>query len=150
MGNKSKRRRDKQPPAPHSAQPPAAIVSHTEARLEHHSGPLPDPATLEKYERLLPGAAERVFVMAEQEAAHRRKLETDHLVASIETTKARWREQHRGQWMGWSIAMLGLGCTAYAIRLNQPWVSSVIGAGTLASLVGVFIHGRRREAQEKE
>ena len=44
-----------------------------EAHLEAHSGPLPDPSSLQKYNDVLPGAAERIIHMAEQQQGHRQR-----------------------------------------------------------------------------
>ena len=44
-----------------------------------YSGPLPAPATIKKYENILPGSAERIFKMAEKEQAHRIDWEITHL-----------------------------------------------------------------------
>lgn len=41
----------------------------------HHSGPIPDPMTLERYDQILPGAAERIIKMAEDQSTHRREIE---------------------------------------------------------------------------
>lgn len=38
-------------------------------------GPLPPPETLAQYEQVLPGSAERIMVMAENQAEHRQSLE---------------------------------------------------------------------------
>ena len=38
-------------------------------------GPIPPPALLEGYERVTPGAADRILSMAERQAAHRQELE---------------------------------------------------------------------------
>ncbi len=43
------------------------------------SGPLPHPEILAKYENVFPGAAERIFQMAENQANHRRSMEKDSL-----------------------------------------------------------------------
>ena len=40
-------------------------------------GPLPPPETLDGYEKTLPGAADRVFAMAEKEQSHRHDMEKD-------------------------------------------------------------------------
>lgn len=39
------------------------------------SGPLPHPDILAKYEEVYPGAASKIFQMAEEQAEHRRKME---------------------------------------------------------------------------
>lgn len=43
-----------------------------------YSGPLPHPADLEKFERILPGAADRILGMAEREQALRESQSIDH------------------------------------------------------------------------
>lgn len=43
-----------------------------------YSGPLPHPADLEEYERILPGAADRILSMAEKEQALRESHSIDH------------------------------------------------------------------------
>ncbi|PIQ30327.1 MAG: hypothetical protein COS35_13425 [Zetaproteobacteria bacterium CG02_land_8_20_14_3_00_50_9] len=40
-----------------------------------HSGPLPAPEDFAKYENILPGAAERILSMAENEARHRHTID---------------------------------------------------------------------------
>jgi uncharacterized membrane protein len=42
---------------------------------QHFRGPLPPPELLEHYEKVLPGGAERIFRMAENEQEHRHALE---------------------------------------------------------------------------
>lgn len=48
------------------------------ARVEaqyFHAGPLPDPQSLQRYDDIVPGAAERIIVLAEKQASHRQKIE---------------------------------------------------------------------------
>jgi uncharacterized membrane protein len=40
-------------------------------QAQQWTGPLPPPAALEQFERVIPGGAERILRMAEQEQAHR-------------------------------------------------------------------------------
>lgn len=42
---------------------------------QSHSGPLPAPETLEKYESIMPGLAERIVRWSEEETLHRRSLQ---------------------------------------------------------------------------
>lgn len=46
-----------------------------QAIKEEFSGPIPPPDIIEKYERILPGAADRIITMAEQQATHRQAME---------------------------------------------------------------------------
>ena len=53
----------------------AIIARHTLL----HQGPLPHPAVLKQYNDVVPGAAERIMRMAEQQAIHRQDLEA-HII----------------------------------------------------------------------
>jgi uncharacterized membrane protein len=46
-------------------------IVHAAAVEEQFSGPIPHPNILESYNRILPGAAERILSMAEEEQKHR-------------------------------------------------------------------------------
>ena len=41
------------------------------------SGPLPPPQVLASYDQILPGCAERIIKMAEEQGLHRRAIETE-------------------------------------------------------------------------
>ena len=43
------------------------------ATATFHSGPLPDPDTLGRYDMVIPGAADRIIKIAENQAIHRQK-----------------------------------------------------------------------------
>jgi len=47
---------------------------------QQFQGPLPPPALLKQYEENFPGAAERIFKMAEKQAEHRQTLEKNWLM----------------------------------------------------------------------
>ena len=69
----------RQTPARTAAQKASASVVVSRA----HLGPLPDPAVLQRYEEILPGAAERILAMAEANAAHRREAQKQEMEATI-------------------------------------------------------------------
>ena len=62
---------------PNSEQPQGEprVVSHKTALQVRFQGPLPPPAILEHYDRIVPGAAARILVMAENQSKHRQVLE---------------------------------------------------------------------------
>jgi uncharacterized membrane protein len=43
------------------------LATQTVQQVIHHRGPIPDPETLKKYNEVLPGAADRIFAMAEKD-----------------------------------------------------------------------------------
>lgn len=51
------------------------------AREQFFEGPLPPPAILEGYEKILPGSADRVITMAEAVSSHAQKVEMEVIAA---------------------------------------------------------------------
>jgi uncharacterized membrane protein len=105
------------------------------------SGPLPHPDILNKYEQISAGAADRIIKMAEDQSAHRRKLESKMI--DSDTDRAKW-----GQILGFLISVFGLTISGLIAIFGNAIAGSVIGVGTLASLVGVFMYGNKIK-QEK-
>ena len=73
------------------------------------SGPLPPPEILAQYEQILPGAADRLFMMAERQAAHRMELETTVVKGNV-------LAQHRGVLGAVTTVVAGFGlsgCLAF-------------------------------------
>lgn len=99
------------------------------------SGPLPHPSLLEGYERLVPGAAERILLMAESDAKHQQEIEFAAL-------KAASAEVKRAQIFAFSIGLTALAASMLALALGSPAVAGVIGGSTVVGLVSVFIVGR--------
>ena len=66
------------------------VVKH-ELSLEGHSGPLPCSKEFEAYERVSPGAANRILIMAEQEQMHRHKMEEMLTAAAVSISSILWR-----------------------------------------------------------
>ena len=52
-------------------------IGIAEAKLykELYTGPIPHPSIMEKYEKILPGSADRILIMAEKQASHRQEME---------------------------------------------------------------------------
>jgi uncharacterized membrane protein len=59
-------------------QKPNQVVQAGAAAVQFH-GPLPLPQLLEGYEKVVPGSAERIIRMAEEQQAHRHSLEQQAL-----------------------------------------------------------------------
>lgn len=110
-----------------------------------HQGPLPHPAILKQYNDVVPGAAERIIKMAEQQAMHRQDLEA-HIIRT-DTLKSLL-----GMVFGFVIALVGFGGGLYAAFAGEPFWGGAVSIGTLASVVIAFIYGtrmRQREIQQR-
>lgn len=109
-----------------------------------YSGPLPPPEILAQFEQIIPGAAERILRMAEEQSAHRRSLEAIVIKSDISRSKA-------GQLLGFIIAITGLLIAGLVSVFGNTVAGSIIGVSTLTSIVGVFMYGyKSREAERNE
>ena len=111
------------------------------AHAAHFSGPLPPPEVLAKYNEAVPGGAERIIAMAEEQSRHRQLLEKTVIDSNCRT-------QRTGPVYGFIVSMTAVVGGIYLVRLGKSpeGLASIITA--LASLATVFILGRKK--QEKE
>jgi uncharacterized membrane protein len=117
----------------------AVIARHTLV----HQGPLPPPAVLKHYDDVVPGAAERILTMAENQAQHRQELEAR--IIRTDTLKSLL-----GMMFGFVIALVGFGGGLYAAFAGQPFWGGAVSIGTLASVVIAFIYGTRAREREMQ
>jgi uncharacterized membrane protein len=106
------------------------------------SGPIPDAEQLEKYERITPGAADRIIKMAEKQSDHRQTIERAVIkTKSINST------------LGVVFAfLLGAGTIFGGVFLaynGQGWPGAVLGSAGLIGLVSVFIYGTKSTSNER-
>lgn len=106
-----------------------------EIQTASFSGPMPHPSILAKYEEIVPGAAERILVMAESSMRHQQ--EYDHAV--LEASK---QQLARGQILGFLIGISAIGASVYAAILGYPWLAAILGGTTVVGLVTAFVVGR--------
>ncbi|MDP9175555.1 MAG: DUF2335 domain-containing protein [Planctomycetota bacterium] len=108
------------------------VQSMSITREVTHVGPIPSPAALAEYEKALPGLADRVVKMAEDESLHRRELEKQIVQAQVEDGRAARNDQKLGQKSGLSIAILVVLCGFGAICLGHPGVRDRLGWGLVS------------------
>jgi uncharacterized membrane protein len=92
------------------------------------SAPLPPPAQLDQYEQVLPGLAERIVALTEQEAAHRHWLD-----------RAFVRYRFFGQWAAVLIALAALGSGVFLVHDGQSAYGFAAILSAIAGLVAVFL-----------
>lgn len=110
-------------------------------QTESFSGPLPHPDILKKFNEAVPGAAERIIKMAEEQASHRKELEKAVIHSNI--SRSKW-----GQILGFILALIGLIVACVVAIYGNAIAGGVIGVGTLVSLVSVFMYGYRTKPSE--
>jgi uncharacterized membrane protein len=105
------------------------------------SGPMPPPSLLEKYEAILPGAAERMMKMAENQSQHRHQIETKVIEGDIRNSR-------------WGLRFAFVLCCAFLaagfilVREGHDLGGSIMSGTGLVSIVGTFIYGSRSKATE--
>lgn len=107
-----------------------------------YSGPLPAPSDLQRFEQILPGAAERIMKMAEQQAVHRRQLETQVISSGV-------RKSERGLVFGLIIGITAIVTGGVCASLGQQIAASFIGGGGIVGLVSVFVIGSQQQKSER-
>ena len=105
-----------------------------------HSGPLPTPETLAKYEAILPGLAERIVRLPEREQEHRHEFSKTWL-----RREARLRD--RGQIFG-MVALLVVLAFCTALLLNGfATIAGAVAIALVIGVVGIFVTGRVVDAR---
>lgn len=112
------------------------------------SGPLPPPEILEKYENAFPGAAEKIFQMAQDQANHRRNMEKESL-------KLASRDSVLGILTGFIIAVAGIAGGIFIVYLNPSSATnaiagSVVSGSSLIGLVRTFVIGSKNQNKKQD
>ena len=100
-------------------------------------GPLPSPEDIERFNRVVENGGARIFAEWEAEARHRREYESRALDAYIKLSRL-------GRITAFAFAMSALGVAAYCASIGQEWAATVIGGGTIASVVAALVAEGRR------
>lgn len=103
-----------------------------------YSGPLPIPAHLEKYEKIVPGAAKIIIDMAKSQSEHRQKAEMKMVEGSLFCRKL-------GLWLGITACGFFIGLAAYAVNRGMDKVAITAMAAPAAGIITAFIYGGMRQ-----
>ena len=80
--------------------------------------------------------------MAEEQAAHRRALESRVVTGNLTA-------ERRGQVFAFTLALVALVGGIWLITQGKDAEGLTAIIGALAGLVGVFVYGRRKDAEER-
>ncbi|MFW5703069.1 MAG: DUF2335 domain-containing protein [Candidatus Dojkabacteria bacterium] len=108
---------------------------------QFHEGPIPDPSTLEGYESVVPGSADRILSMAEAEQDHRHRQEDTYLRKNI-------RNETLGMVFAFSLALILIltGCfLLYAGRDAEGLVIALVPAiGYIVQILTVGVRSKKK------
>ncbi len=128
---------------PKKSPQPTAVRQTTQEIL--YQGPVPPPHIMEQLERLLPGAADRIFTMAEkdQDAAHEAQRLTHERADRQEENQH--KENMTALWMAFSICLVfAVGGILLVLNGYEKIGAALIGT-TLLGVVGSFLGQKRRK-----
>lgn len=124
------------------------VVQQRVVQTTGWSGPIPSPADIERLQKLIPNAGERLLSMAEEEARVRRdQFSKDH------DSQNRVQENDvlcyhkrtvRGQFLGASIAILFLAGSVFCAYKGQTVIGVTLAGATVVGLVNALVNPRRR------
>ena|SRR5882672_5337928 len=109
-----------------------------QAMMRSFSGPLPPPEALDRYNQILPGAAERIIVMAESQHAHRLGLEKHVIHSNVSA-------QRLGTILGFAVTMTVVIGGIWLIHDGKSGEGLAAVLTALAVLVGVFVYSKREQ-----
>jgi uncharacterized membrane protein len=131
---RKQRKSRSQPPRqqkPVQSTPAQRASQQMQAITMEYQGVLPTPAMFQGFENVVPGAADRILVMAETEAAHRHAM--DKLFATYRFV---------GLAAGAGMAIGGLLVCGYLVKRGATGWAVAAFLAEVATLAAVFVLGR--------
>lgn len=113
------------------------------------SGPIPPPALMREYAELDPEFPRRFVELFERQQSHDHEVEKAVLTINKEIILSNQEILKRGQLFGFVLALVGLIGGLIASFLGSPIAGSIIGAGGLALLAGVFVYSRKEPSSSQ-
>lgn len=117
------------------------VVRAVGMQIKTHSGPLPPAEVLQEYNQLIPNGAERIMRMAEKQQDHRMDLEN-------RVVNSQLKESSRGQWMGYTLALAGLGTAILSTIYGHEVAATIIGSIDMVGLVYLFVNGKTQQRKD--
>ena len=91
--------------------------------IQSYRGVIPPPTAMEGYEKVCPGAADRILAMAENDLKHKHEIETKEQDSIVrcrdEVLNSEISNFRRGQYFGFIIIVIALIGGFYLVLNNQ-------------------------------
>lgn len=126
------------------SQPPAVATFQITAQQTTVTfrGHLPPPEILQAYNIAVPNGGERVMAMAERQSAHRQEIEKTVINSNVAVQKI-------GVVSAFVITITALILGFILILYDKNVSGFLLMMGSIGSLVGTFIYGRRSQERER-
>ncbi|WP_299290062.1 DUF2335 domain-containing protein [uncultured Mucilaginibacter sp.] len=122
------------------------VISITQ--VKSHSGPLPDPEDIIKYDSVIPNGADRMMVMAEKSQLMAEK-EQDFKHRRVENLdKRKLNQSGLGQIFGFIISVLVIGGGIYLLSIGQSIAGFAAIITPIAGIIAAFVYTKNSELKD--
>lgn len=118
--------------------------------FETYSGPAPHPDLLERYDRIVPGAAREFLDAVREERLHRHRGDEVERQIRLKLAEAEIAGSRLGLIFGFVIGMTGLIVACICALTDHEMTAAIVAGVDLLALVAVFVTGRVYEARRSE
>lgn len=108
-----------------------------------YSGPIPSPDVIERYDQIVPGAADRIVAMAEAEAHHRRGIEERNAEINHQAMSKTFAQQKLGQVLAFIITIIAIAMAGYCATIGMQWAAVAIAVSSAVPIVTAFLKGKK-------
>ena len=125
------------------------VVPHIEQQMLYQ-GPVPPPQILEKLESVLPGAAERIFKMAEKDQDNMIVLQQKAQDSARQAAVEEHKENTLSLWMAFVVCSVFVICGTVLVVSGHDAVGATMIGTTLLGVIGSFLAQRRTNRSRKQ
>jgi uncharacterized membrane protein len=122
--------------------PETASITQLKTEFRHFSGPIPPPELLALYNNVVENGAERILAMAERQSAHRETIEAKVVAGNISA-------QRMGSAYAFILSLVAMAGGIWLIQGGKSVTGLSAILADLATLAGVFIYSRNKQAKER-
>jgi len=106
-----------------------------------YSGPVPPPQLVREWEAIVPGSADRLLTMAENQSNHRIDIEGKVIESNVQN-------ERRSQNFSFILALIAIVGGIWLLSTGHDITGLSTLVGTLVSLVTVFVVGKKKGQAE--
>lgn len=121
--------------------------------IQHYSGIIPHPSIVEGYEKVCPGAADRILAMTENDLKHKQELENKEQDSIIKCRNIALNSEissfKRGQYFGFIIMMIAIIGGIYLLSIGKTIGGFVSLVGSIFFYFSAVMYRKKIEKQSK-
>lgn len=121
---------------------PSSMYLVNRRQVSFHSGPIPPPDDLARYNDIIPNGADRILAMAEKQSDHRMHIEKLAIGSEI-------RRAYLGLWLGFVVTLAVLVSSLILIETGHGTEGLALIGIDIVALAGLFVYGSNNRKNER-